>query len=104
MSNFENSNGNGYNHNDNHNGHGNGGEPPSFGHSFEEDADHEHAYVNIVETTNLAAYEELVHQVVTLEFHDRGLTLDLSIAEAEELGNVLAEIMAYLSRKRTFGS
>jgi hypothetical protein len=104
MSNLENSNGNSYNYGDSHNGHGNGSEPPSFGNNFEEDADHEHTFVNIVETANLAAYEELVHQVVTLEFHDRGLTLDLSLAEAEELGQVLAEIMAYLGRKRAFGS
>ncbi len=103
MSDHENGNGNGFSFNGKRNGHN--GEPPGPGEGFlQEDDDHEHTYINIAQTANLSAYEELIHQVVTLEFHDRGLTLDLSQEEAEELGQVLVEVMAYLGRKRTFGS
>jgi hypothetical protein len=92
------SNGNGKNN-------GNGGGNDNY--SFEPDDDageeeHEHEYANIAQTPNLSAYEELVHQVITLEFHDRGLSLDFSYEEAEELGQVLADIVSYLSRKRTY--
>lgn len=99
-------NGNGsiFNFNSNGSGKGGGGNggSDSFYEDFEEDEGHEHEYANIAQTPNLSAYEELVHQVITLEFHDRGLTLDFSYEEAEELGQVLADIMSYLSRKRTF--
>ncbi len=94
MSGFSNGNGFGFNGN----GHNNNGEVTP-GDGFEEDEDHEHTYVNIIQTPNVAAYEEMIHQVVTLEFHDRGLTMDFNIEEAEELGRVLAEVMAYLKRK-----
>jgi hypothetical protein len=92
----------------NGNGHGKNGNGGSDNHfepedEFEDEEDgHEHEYANIAQTPNLSVYEELVHQVITLEFHDRGLTLDFSYEEAEELGQVLADIMSYLSRKRTY--
>ena len=92
------SNGNGFGFNGNGNGH-NHDSFPGAGDSFEEDEDHEHSFVNIVQTPNVSAYEELVHQVVTLEFHDRGLTMDFSLEEAEELGRVLAEVTRYLKSK-----
>lgn len=87
------SNGNGFNFNGRRDGTGPGDD------SFEEDEDHEHVYVNIVQTPNVSAYEEQVHQVISLEFHDRGLSLDFNLEEAEELGEVLAEVMRYLKRK-----
>ncbi|HEX2911451.1 MAG TPA: hypothetical protein VH186_11620 [Chloroflexia bacterium] len=93
-------NGNGFSFNGNGNGHDHENEPIGRG-NFEEDEDHEHTYVSIAETHNVSAYEEQVHQVITLEFHDRGLTLDFSLDEAEELGHVLSEVMNYISRKRT---
>lgn len=90
----------------NGNGSGDGGSDSFFEpeDEFDDDEDdgHEHEYANIAQTPNLSAYEELVHQVITLEFHDRGLTLDFSYEEAEELGKVLADIMSYVSRKRTY--
>ncbi len=67
----------------------------------EEDDGHEHVYNNIVQTRNLSAYAEAIHEVVTLEFHDRGLSLDLSYAEAQELGKVLAEVVDFLKRPKT---
>ncbi len=91
-------------------GNGNGGtgdeEVLGPGEEFEDDEEdgHEHEYSNIAQSPNLSAYEELVHQVITLEFHDRGMTLDFSYEEANELGQVLAAIMNYLSRKRTYES
>jgi|SRR5690348_13434655 hypothetical protein len=81
---------------------GDGGSDPFYEDSDEDEEGHEHEYANIAQTPNLSAYEELVHQVITLEFHDRGLTLDFSYEEAEELGQVLADIINYLSRKRTY--
>src|SRR5262245_30898300 len=100
-------NGNGsiFNFNSNGNGKNGGGDggSDSFYEGFEDEEEgHEHEYANIAQTPNLSAYEELVHQVITLEFHDRGLTLDFSYEEAEELGQVLADIISYLSRKRTY--
>ena len=66
----------------------------------EEDEDHEHVYNNIVQTRNLSAYAEAIHEVITLEFHDRGLSLDLSYAEALELGKVLAEVVSFLNQSK----
>jgi hypothetical protein len=86
---------NGFNPNGDNTG---GGEPDDEVEGDEEE--HEHIYLNIVHSENITAYEELVHQVITLEFGDRGISLDLSVEEAEELGHVVAEIMRYLERKR----
>lgn len=84
------------------NGNGHGSKPPEDDNEFfEEDDDHDHNYLNIVQTRNLSAYEELTHEVITLEFHDRGLTLDFSSEEVQELGRVLNEVMLYLKRKPT---
>lgn len=101
MANYEN-NGNGFSFNGNGNGHHNDGhdeEIPEENYVFEEDEDHEHEYINIAQSHSVSAYEETVHQVVSLEFHDRGLTLDFSAEEARELGRVLAEVVRYLESK-----
>ncbi len=102
MSNLGGTNGFSFNGEGNGNGNGRNNGFPGPGDRFEEDDDdHEHTYINIAQTPNLSAYEEQAHEVVTLEFHDRGLTLDFSSEEAEELGRVLAEVVNYLKRKRT---
>jgi hypothetical protein len=85
----------------NPNGDSTGGGEPDDEVEGENEEEHEHIYLNIVHSENITAYEELVHQVITLEFGDRGISLDLSVEEAEELGQVAAEIMRYLERKRT---
>ena len=95
------SSGNGYSFNGNGSNDGKSDDIPREDYLFEEDEDHEHEYVNIAQSRNVSAYEELVHQVVTLEFHDRGLTLDFSPEEARELGRVLGEVVRYLESKRT---
>lgn len=82
---------------------GNGNDNNSSDENEDENDDeneHEHVYVNIVHSENISAFEELTHQVLTLEFQDRGLSLDFSLEEAEELGHVLAEIMRYIEKKR----
>ncbi len=71
------------------------------GDGIEGEDDHEHEFANIAQTPNISAFEEVVHQVITLEFHDRGLTLDFSYEEAEELTQVVAEIKTYLQGKPT---
>ena len=104
MADFEN-NSNGFSFNGNGNGHnsdGHGEDIPEENYVFEEeDEDHEHEYINIAQSRNVSAYEESVHQVISLEFHDRGLTLDFSAEEARELGKVLAEVVRYLESKQT---
>jgi hypothetical protein len=101
MAGYEN-NGNGFSFNGNGNGHNDGKHEdiPEDEYIYEEDDDHEHEYINIALSRNVAAYEETVHQVVSLEFHDRGLTLDFSTEEAVELGRVLAEVVRYLESKQ----
>lgn len=87
--------------NSNGNGNHNSDKPLEGGDDFEEDEEHEHFYTSITQTNNLSAFAEAVHQVITLEFHDRGLSLDLSYVEAQELAQVVAEIAAFLSRHPT---
>jgi|GEM_PF-1952378 len=66
-----------------------------------EEEDHEHVYSEIANTPNLMAYEEMVHQVVSIEFQDRGITLNFDYEELEELGLLVTEVIQYLQRKRT---
>lgn len=81
-------------------GNGRFGGPGGPGDEPAEDEDHEHEYRPIIDTENLSAYDEIVHSVITLEFSDRGLALDLSYEEAEELGETLAAIVEYVRRKQ----
>lgn len=67
---------------------------------FEEE-DHEHVYSEIANTPNLMAYEEMVHQVISIEFQDRGITLNFDYEELEELGLLVTEVIQYLQRKPT---
>ncbi len=99
MSSFEgSSNGNGKHH-------GNEEELPDLEYQFEaeddEEHEHEHTFINIAQTPTLSAYEEEIHGVITLEFRDRGLTMDFSLEEAQELGQVLAAVMTHLKGKQT---
>ncbi len=65
--------------------------------------DHEHVYSEIAQTPNLVAYEEMVHQVISIEFQDRGVTLNFDYDEIEELGVLIEELVRYLQRKQTPG-
>lgn len=91
------------NQNGNHNGGTNNPQSDRYeaDENFEPEEGHEHKYSRIIQTRNLSAYAEAVHEVVTLEFHDRGLSLDLSFEEAQELGKVLEAITSYLRRQQT---
>lgn len=100
---MNNGNGNGrFDFSSNGNGNGNhNSDKPFNDDDFEEDEEHEHVYTSITQTRNLSAYAEALHQVITLEFQDRGLSLDFSYAEAQELAQVMAEIAAFLSSHPT---
>ena len=85
----------------NGNASGDGGYNP-FGEDGEEEfeEEHEHVYNEVAQTPNLIAFEEMVHQVITIDFQDRGLTLEFDYEEAEELGQLLTQVLEYLQRKR----
>jgi len=64
---------------------------------------HEHAYVPIVSAEPLSAYEEAVHRVITIEFLDRGLSLNLDYDEALQLAAVTQQIAEYIQRRQQPG-
>jgi hypothetical protein len=63
--------------------------------------DHEHAFEEIAATENITAFEETTHHLITLEFHDRGLSLTLDYAQAYELLDAMQKVLAHIGRGRT---
>jgi hypothetical protein len=62
--------------------------------------DHEHAYLEIEGTENISAYEETTHQLITLQFHERGLALMLNYEQAFELADAMQKIVGHIGRGR----
>lgn len=53
---------------------------------------HEHEYIDIAESDAVLAYAEVVHEVVTLQFSQKGVALSLSYEEALELAEVMRAV------------
>ena len=53
---------------------------------------HDHEVVDIVESDTIFAYAETIHEVVTLQFNQRGIALNLSYEEALELTEVMRAV------------
>ncbi len=102
----ENGNGFGFNGNGRGDGSADGGSDSFYENDedFEEEDEHEHEYIDIVQSSIISAYEEVVHQVITLEFHERGLTLDFTYEELGQLSQAISEVAAYIGRKGNLGT
>ncbi|HLH26524.1 MAG TPA: hypothetical protein VK066_28720 [Chloroflexota bacterium] len=61
---------------------------------------HEHAYEEIEGTENISAYEETTHHLITLQFHERGLTLTLNYEEALELADAMQKVVGHIGQGR----
>ncbi len=57
-----------------------------------EEHTHEHEYIDIAESETVFAYAEAIHEVVTLQFNQRGIALNLSYEEALELVEVMQAV------------
>ncbi len=66
----------------------------------EHEHEHEHAYQEIEGTENISAYEETTHHLITLQFHERGLTLTLNYEEALELADAMQKIVGHIGQGR----
>ena len=61
---------------------------------------HEHRIVEIIDTTTIAAFEESPHQVITLELHQRGFSLDLTYQEVVVLAEVMEKMLERVNANR----
>ncbi len=57
-----------------------------------EEHTHEHEFIDIAESETIFAYAEAIHEVVTLQFNQRGIALNLSYEEALELAEVMLAV------------
>ncbi len=53
---------------------------------------HEHEFIDIAESETVFAYAEAIHQVVTIQFNQKGVALSLSYEEAGELAEVMRAV------------
>ncbi len=60
---------------------------------------HEHEYIDIVESETVFAYAEAIHEVVTLQFNQRGIALNLGYEEALELAKVMQAVKEHCDRR-----
>ena len=62
-----------------------------------EEHTHEHEYIDIAESETVFVYAEVVHQVVTIQFNQRGIALSLSYADALELANGMEAVRTHIA-------
>lgn len=60
---------------------------------------HEHAFVDIVESDTITAFEQSPHGVITLQWFRRGVSLDLTYDDAVELGMVMEKVVEHVYGK-----
>ena len=69
-------------------------------HDHDHDHGHEHHYQEIEGTENISAYEETTHRLITVQFHERGLSLTLNYEEAMELADAMQKIVGHIGQGR----
>lgn len=61
---------------------------------------HQHALVEIIDSETITAFEQVPHGIITLQLHERGLSLDLSYEQAIALGTVMGKVVEYVNTKQ----
>ena len=61
---------------------------------------HEHEFVEIVDDETITAFEQSPHGIVTLQLHQRGLSMDLTYDEAVALGTVMERVVKHVKTKQ----
>jgi hypothetical protein len=61
---------------------------------------HEHEFVEIVDSETITAFELVPHGIITLQLHERGLSLDLTYKEAAALGVVMERVVEHVNARR----
>ena len=61
---------------------------------------HAHEFVEIIDSETITAFEHSPHGIVTLQLHQRGLSLDLTHEEAVALGMVMERVVEHVKAKR----
>lgn len=60
---------------------------------------HRNELVKIFDAATVTAFEQIPHDVITVRLHQRGLSLDLTYGEAEELATVMEKVVKYVNKK-----
>jgi hypothetical protein len=58
---------------------------------------HAHAFVDLFDSETVSASIETIHRVSTLRFHERGISMQFTEAEAQDLRAALEAIAAHLN-------
>ena len=53
---------------------------------------HDHDFIDIAESETVFAYAEAIHQVVTIQFNQKGVALSLTYEEALELAEIMRAV------------
>ena len=60
---------------------------------------HEHEYIDIAESETVLAYAEAIHEVVTLQFNQKGVALMFRYEEALEIAEVMRAVKEHCERQ-----
>ena len=61
---------------------------------------HEHEFVEIFDAETITALEQVPHGIITLQLHQRGLSLDLTYEEAAALGTVMERVVEHVNAQQ----
>jgi hypothetical protein len=66
-----------------------------------EEHEHEHDFVEVVDSEQVFVYDQVPHQVLTLRLNERGLAIELTYDEALALGEAMGQVAAYINDQQS---
>ena len=63
--------------------------------------DHDHDFVEVVDSEQVFVYDQVPHQVLTLRLNERGFAVELTYDEALALGEAMAQVAAYIKDQQS---
>lgn len=64
-----------------------------------EEHDHEHSFVEVVDSDVVFVYDQVPHQVLTVRFNDRGVSIELTYDEALALSEAMEQVARYVQEQ-----
>lgn len=64
-----------------------------------EEHDHDHSFVEVVDSDFVFVYDQVPHQVLTMRLNERGVAVELTYEEALALAEAMEQVARYVQEQ-----
>lgn len=64
-----------------------------------EEHDHDHSFVEVVDSDLVFVYDQVPHQVLTMRLNERGVAVELTYEEALALAEAMEKVARYVQEQ-----